>query len=943
MNNKYLLAFLLTTSLSANAQTDKAVNCADFLQACKVTDCTIPFDVNSEGTPFRVKWGMDTAWDWDYNVNRGIAHIGKGNFETGRVSFQPIDIVKDNGNGTYTLTDRQKYRMKKRIDMIKTTGVTEVNLNCDHEVLFKKVDNRGYCQDADDNTGLKNYQGKPMEWYKLIKASVLYAQENGLKVVSVSPFNESDFTGWKQYAGAESNGMKDFLAIAKLIKEDDFFKDIRVCGGNTLNCDRALPWYNYLKEYLDEGNTHQLAGSFDTYANFFATVKADGKVATGDELHNVGEAIVGVNYGMETGIWWGFDAKARGQFCLDSNEGVRIGYGEDRPHWTSGAVYRNDKTGEVHGFLGSSERQANKSSYTFVSKGKDVFFNGYGPARTWTYDLPGGTGYQQGQINAELLFDITWGDDVAPMPEVNGTYQIMNASSKKLITMNNGANIKSSSRKTSGTTQQWKVYPGHTDGDCSYWFIDNAGNANAHLNLLNMNLKSGAGVITFNAEHKHEEQWYIKYAKDGYYYIIARLSNKYLHCSSTNTDTEIKLMDAPAANITEANHKKYLWRFMPIDAKAEVVAPAAPTNLSAVRRPNSITLNWAAPADEDLESYTVLRGDVDVNAPDDTAIEWNTIARQIPTDFASFIDNNVSPNKRYTYKIVAVDYSGNRSEASETITTTALTDKSLVCQIQFDKNLNDVTDNHLNASLYGTEKYSSASTSLYKSGISSLQFDGASYVMLPNSVADRDEITIATWVRLDTSGSSWQRLFDFGNDTEQYMFFTPSNGSEMRFVMKNGIEEQILTNGKKLTTGSWKHVAITLKPLTDDKVQATLYVDGEEAAQSNDFTIKPSDIAPSLCYIGRSMFKSDPMLKGRVDDFRIYNYALSAEEVKAMQEDTGEVSADYKDIQVSTDPTAIVAPKQNASNTAVYDLSGRKAVNASNGLFIQNNKVVLKK
>ena len=77
----------------------------------------------------------------------------------------------------------------------------------------------------------------------------------------------------------------------------------------------------------------------------------------------------------------------------------------------------------MHGYLGSSERQATPSSFAFVSKGKDVFFNGYGPTRVFVYDMPGGTGYQKGQINAERLFDITWGEDVAPF-EVNGTYQI---------------------------------------------------------------------------------------------------------------------------------------------------------------------------------------------------------------------------------------------------------------------------------------------------------------------------------------------------------------------------------------------------------------------------------------------------------------------------------------------------------------------------------------
>ena len=65
-----------------------------------------------------------------------------------------------------------------------------------------------------------------------------------------------------------------------------------------LRCDEALPWYNYLKDRLDEGNTHQLAGSFDGYANFVQTVRTDGKHASLDELHNIVEALVGYEYGI---------------------------------------------------------------------------------------------------------------------------------------------------------------------------------------------------------------------------------------------------------------------------------------------------------------------------------------------------------------------------------------------------------------------------------------------------------------------------------------------------------------------------------------------------------------------------------------------------------------------------------------------------------------------
>jgi hypothetical protein len=45
-------------------------------------------------------------------------------------------------------------------------------------------------------------------------------------------------------------------------------------------------------------------------------------------------------------------------------------------------------------------------------------------------------------------------------------------------------------------------------------------------------------------------------------------------------------------------------------------------------------------------------------------------------------------------------------------------------------------------------------------------------------------------------------------------------------------------------------------------------------------TIKPSDMgATTQNWIGRSQFSTDPYLNGRVDDFRIYNKALTAGEI----------------------------------------------------------------
>ncbi|RCW45452.1 LamG-like jellyroll fold domain-containing protein [Paenibacillus prosopidis] len=158
---------------------------------------------------------------------------------------------------------------------------------------------------------------------------------------------------------------------------------------------------------------------------------------------------------------------------------------------------------------------------------------------------------------------------------------------------------------------------------------------------------------------------------------------------------------------------------------------------------------------------------------------------------------------------------------------------------------------------------------------------GDDYATLPAShiMSTYNEITFATWVYW-RGGSNWQRIFDFGNNTNQYMFLTPSSGNNtLRFAIKNGGGEQMVQTSQ-LAANQWVHVAVTLGNGT-----AQLYVNGEQKATVNGFTIKPSDFKPSKNYIGKSQWP-DPLYNGLVDEFRIYNHVLTVEEIQAVVNNT---------------------------------------------------------
>lgn len=870
----------------------------------------VVFNANADISGFNIpeapiQWGMDTAWDSEDNVTRGTNFIGVDVMNTGRVSFQPSDLVDADGN----LSAAQQAALQSRLNHIMISGVRSVALNCDHEVLNKS-----------------NYYGKPKEWYRVIKASIKYIRSKGFTVLSVSPFNEPDYTEWGE------GTMSHFRSIAQLISEDEELAGIRISAGNTLNCDKALTWYNFMKPYVTEGNTHQLAGSFDTYASFWKRVRSDGNYATADELHNVGEAFIGVHYGLQAGIWWGWDGAARGEYCKAAYYGKEIGYAENRAAWTAATVYkRND--GRTDAFIGSSERQANTSSYDFVATDRPVFYDGYGPVYNYTMTVPGGTGYQVGQTNAERIINIHSGEDVPLEPIVGGTFVIMNVNSNMCLGFYNGArgdlNITQMaySSSSSATHQRWIVEPvaPTVGGDYSYFVLRNVRDEKQVMDVKNWSTAAGGEIIGIAGGIGANEQWFAEYAGNGNWYIRSRHSGLYLEIRNASKFKNAYLQQA--AFTGEANQQ---WRFMPTNAKLEQSAPAAPKGLKATALSASVQLEWIANSETDLAGYVVLRA----AATSDPALpqSWDVIGRLVSG--TTFIDNSAEPGIEYVYKLKAVDRSRNQSAASETVAACYGGNDAapaLIAHYTFDSDaaetatsIEDATENVSDAAVEGTLTFDANNK---QNGMSAVALSGQAYLMLPPAVAHQKTMTVSLWANV-SGKDTWQRLFDFGNGTEQYFFLTPDNGTEMRVVLKNGGDEQILSASKP--SEGWHHFTVTL---SEDNV--TLYVDGESVASTSDITIRPADFKPVRNYIGRSQFPADPLLKATIDDLQIYNTALTAEQVKAV------MNGDIPTSVTSVDGMSGADVQYNIYNVSGQKVSSRYASDSGNSLKVAAGNDIL--
>jgi hypothetical protein len=427
--------------------------------------------------------------------------------------------------------------------------------------------------------------------------------------------------------------------------------------------------------------------------------------------------------------------------------------------------------------------------------------------------------------------------------------------------------------------------------------------------VLNFATSGTVNVIPYDKNTKADsnEQWYLEYAGDGFYYIRCRESALYLAASGTTNVVQTTL----PSETSERNSLQ--WRIIPDGVTSfDRVPPSPVAGLSATPLAAAVTLSWTANTNKDFSGYVIVRSEKGSN-------EWNTIGRMIQG--TTFTDNTCRPGVTYSYKVKAIDLSQNRSRNySNEVECAATGQRAMVAWWQMNESLDDATDNMMDARLCGTPSYQDGND-----GTKALWLNGPNgqYLQLPYEVADSQELTLSMWVFL-RNGSAWQRLFDFGSDTDHYLFLTPNNGSVMRFAVKNGGDEQTL-DAPKLPTFQWKHVVLTIGA---DKT--AIYVDGEQAATSSSITIRPSDVKPCMNYIGRSQFVADPLMNAFVDDVRIYNYAVTADDVKS--------------IMAGGQPTAVQTTKSTpVADGKVYDLNGIRRTENSRGVVISGGRKVLKK
>jgi hypothetical protein len=161
-------------------------------------------------------------------------------------------------------------------------------------------------------------------------------------------------------------------------------------------------------------------------------------------------------------------------------------------------------------------------------------------------------------------------------------------------------------------------------------------------------------------------------------------------------------------------------------------------------------------------------------------------------------------------------------------------------------------------------------------GLASPDRNTAGLRLPPGIFADLDDFTVSMWAY--ANALRWDSaLFFAGHDSHSNMVLVPMAGRGMRFVIMGagGGDSQFVETAGFMPIRRWVHVAFTLRGTT-----GRLYLDGKEAASSDNIFLSPRQVGDQVAFLGRNW--GHPSFNGRIQDFRVSAGAMSAAEVAAL-------------------------------------------------------------
>ncbi|KAF0236771.1 MAG: parallel beta-helix repeat-containing, partial [Prolixibacteraceae bacterium] len=159
-------------------------------------------------------------------------------------------------------------------------------------------------------------------------------------------------------------------------------------------------------------------------------------------------------------------------------------------------------------------------------------------------------------------------------------------------------------------------------------------------------------------------------------------------------------------------------------------------------------------------------------------------------------------------------------------------------------------------------------------------FNGTGYVNLGKNYGENisDQITISAWLKPELIKTDLPIITHGGFYSNTFKLFLNTDSASIVFIT-NGTSNTALIaeNVTQLWDGNWHHLSVTY-----NGKKKIIYLDGNIIAETDDSGVINSGFWNDL-YIGAEINSNDTSLYyGKLDEVRIYNYALNDDEIGAL-------------------------------------------------------------
>lgn len=242
------------------------------------------------------------------------------------------------------------------------------------------------------------------------------------------------------------------------------------------------------------------------------------------------------------------------------------------------------------------------------------------------------------------------------------------------------------------------------------------------------------------------------------------------------------------------------------------------------------------------------------------------------------------------------------------------------------KYVSDKSGNNRDMQVMGTAKIDGT---LNLMGNAPTTFSANGYGLAPTGILKNVRSYTFTFDALAHNRTKLPRFYDFGSGSGNSVFLRLTNNYKYSAGAKyNGGSTLMVEANSQMPQDKMQHIAVTFDAASK---KTTIYVDGTAIGSGTNVTYEPYQLTngdnDTRNYIGRTQWWDNNTdngdLVGQIDHFRLYDIALTQEEIKTLNDITDGIQTLYQ---------------PSATSSHYYNLAGQRIAQPQKGFYIKDNK-----